>query len=486
MKHALLVLTVLFPLTAAAQFEARVHFSPIANLTYQLDCVAGAPIPCSTANLEELWKREFLRSDQDRELLAEWKRLRARYAQNVVLDRGSGESLGLFDKLRIAGFQSKNADEWAARLDLLTTPADRRAFERVLRQFEPRFAAWWQKEALAAGTSFAAKTETLLRSPAIADAVRQFHHFFGPDLPSPYELSFNLLYVPELVREATSGQQLQNYSLVEFKPTEKPAQRIDVAIHELCHFFFDSMPPERRTALQQRFTAMNRAGATPAFNLLNEALAAAFGNGMIARQVTPPAEFARYVATPGSFYANGAVDRAAKALLPWLDEWLAKGRTIHDPEFAGRYLSVLESAFGDDLLRPKLYLSEMLLFVDRAYGTSMRREVRRVLEVASLYASEGALSDEQSLATWRAEPRMNAVLIVHPENVPQLVQQKVVTEAQAKEIADELQARQRALYAFERGPFTHAYIVSASDANGVSALIGILASAKPFRGLHPF
>jgi hypothetical protein len=37
-----------------------------------------------------------------------------------------------------------------------------------------------------------------------------------------------------------------------------------------------------------------------------------------------------------------AIDRAAKAALPWLDEWLKNGRTIYYPEFVSQYISVLE------------------------------------------------------------------------------------------------------------------------------------------------
>jgi hypothetical protein len=405
-------------------------------------------------------------------MLQEWKRVR-------------GESPDLSDKFRIAGFQAAGVEDYATRLDLLTTPRERRAFERVVRHFHPRLSAWWDKEARKAGAALAKQTEALLRSPRIAEPVRRFHRFYAPVLPEPYELSFNLLYVPDLAREPTSGQQLQNYSLLEFKPEERPEQRIDVAVHELCHFFYDNMPPERHAALRQHFAAANRAGATPAWNLLNEALAAAFGNGMIARNATPPAAFERYIAAPRSFYDNSAVDRAAKALLPWLDGWLKEERTLHDPEFVRRYIGVLESAFGEDLLRPKLYLSEMFLFVDRQYGTSMRRQVRRALETASLYASEGSL-DEQTLASYRAEPRLNAVLIVHPENIPQLARLNILPEAEAGVIREEVAARQRALFAFERAPFTYGYIVVAKDADGVAGVIDALAEAKPFRGIYRF
>jgi hypothetical protein len=74
-----------------AQFRVRVKFDEIANLTYQLDCVASLPVSCSGGNLGELWKREFLKSDEDRRILKEWARLRDFYSTSVRLGK-SGES----------------------------------------------------------------------------------------------------------------------------------------------------------------------------------------------------------------------------------------------------------------------------------------------------------------------------------------------------------------------------------------------------------
>jgi hypothetical protein len=470
---------------ANAQFRVRVKFGEIANLTYQLDCVANLPVSCSGGNLSELWKREFLKTDEDRRMLKEWARLRDIYSQNVRLGKAgvSSSYVSLFDKIRIAGFQATSVEDYALKLDLLTNPADRREFERVVRHFQPPFNLWWRREAVKPGASFAKQTDALLRSPKIAASVKQFYDFYAPVLPADYEISFNLFYIPYTVKEPSSGQQLQNYSLMEFKAKEKPAQRVDIAVHELCHFFYDNVPPENYEKLSAAFYAENRAGAIPALNLLNETLATAFGNGIIARSVMPPAEFEKYITAPKSFYNNEAIDRAAKTALPWLDEWLKKGRTIHDAEFVDQYVSVLEKAFGANLLKPKLYLSEMFLFVDGKYVVSMRRQVRRTLETVSLYASEGSLTEE-NLNTYKSQPRLNSVFIVHAENVAELARHKIISEAQSKQIRDEFNAKQAVLFAVERAPFTYVYIIVAKDAECAGKLVEKLAGASQFKGIY--
>jgi hypothetical protein len=136
-------------------------------------------------------------------------------------------------------------------------PSDRADFEKVIRHFQPQFHAWWQSEAAKSGGEFALQTENLLRSPQISSQIKQFYDFYAPDLPENYEISFNLFYIPDFVRESTSGQQLQNYSLAEFKPGEKAEQRIDVVIHELTHFFYESMSAENAAKLRKAFLMLN-------------------------------------------------------------------------------------------------------------------------------------------------------------------------------------------------------------------------------------
>lgn len=482
-----LLFSIAFLSTAvAAQFRVNVRFNEIANLTYQLDCVGNLPVNCSAQNLNDLWKREFLKSDEDRRMLKEWKRLRELYSAQVQINKSSENNsyFALFDKIRIAGFQAASIEDYLTKLDLLTSPSDRREFERVVRNFAPRFNVWWRSEATKTGDKFAAATDRLLRSPKVAAPLKEFYDFYQPALPDDYEINFNLFFIPDSVKEASSGQQLQNYSLMEFRAKESPAQRIDIAVHELCHFFYDNMPPEAQAKLAESFRAQSRAAATPAYNLLNETLATAFGNGMIARAVTPPAEYEKYIAAKKSFYNNDAIDRAAKAVLPWLDEWLRKEKTINDAEFAGQYISVLEKSFGADLLNPKLYLSEMFLFVDGKYGVSMRRGVRRTLETASFYAAEGSLTDE-NLNDFKTQPFLNSVFIVHAETIAELVRQKIISETQAKQIREEFDSKQAVLFSTQRAEsFTYIYIVVAKDEDGVSKLIEKLAVAPQFQGIY--
>lgn len=481
----LLIVFVFSSATAQAQFQVRVKFNELANLTYQLDCVSDLPLSCSQGNFTELWNREFIKSAADREMIADWKRLRETYAQDFKLtDNEGGEySISIFEKLRIAGFQSDSVGDYTKRLDLLTAPVDRDAFERIIRHFEPRFKVWWERDAVKSGDEFARQTDALIRSPKISVPLRQFYNFYEPVLPENYELTFNLFYTPDFINEPSNGQQIQNYSIAEFTPGEKPEQRIDVVVHELCHFLFENAKPENEEELEKRFYALKRASAIPAYNLLNESLATTFGNGIIARAVTPEIEYARYASKPRSFYNNDGIDRAAKANLAWIDYWLKQGKTINDPQFVETYVSNLEKAFGDDLTKPKLYLSEQFLFVDAKIG-SLRREVRRRLEVFSFYASEGSWNETGLFDDYKRNPNLNSIFIVHPDNIGELVKNQIIEETQLAEIRDELRKSNSVLYSAERAPYIYKYIIVAPDKTEANKLIDKLALAKQFKGIH--
>ncbi len=200
---SLLFLLIVISFTAIApeaQFRVSVKFNEIPNLTYQLDCVSDLQIQCSRQNLGDLWTGEFLKTDEDRQMLKEWARLRDLYSKDVQLSEDSdanSSSINLFDKIRIAGFQAGGVEDYAARLDLLTAPADRSAFERVIRHFQPRFKIWWQTEAIKSGDDFAKQINVLISSPEISAAVKQFYNFYAPVLPADYEISFNLFYAPQ-------------------------------------------------------------------------------------------------------------------------------------------------------------------------------------------------------------------------------------------------------------------------------------------------
>ena len=476
----------------------QVRLDAFPNLTYQLDCVADVGIPCSQENFRALWQRELLRSPIDSALVARWRSVRARYSQEVAPKPEPGEvtfplsgrfeSLDLDERIRIAGLQSLSVQDYASRLELLVLPADRERPMEVVPHFQPRFDAWWRREAAVAGAPFARATEALLRGERTSRRLAAFARFYGSRLSSGDTLRFVLLYRPELVKESTSGQQIGTRSLVEFVPRERPEEGMDVVIHELSHFLFSRTPPQALAALESRFIALAAGGngaAIAAYNLLDEVLATTFGNGIIARDLVAPARFERRLATPGALYNNPAIDQGAKATLRWMDAWLDAGRTIDDPEFVTRYVAGLDSALGPALRTPQLHLKRAVVVGDERFGVPIGRLFRTAFRPSSMYLREDPCCTEATLAEFRGNPGVSALFVVRPSELAQLAALGVVTAAQAEEIRGRAGSG-GALFATRRGPSSVVYVLATPHAAGIEPLLRRLAAAPAlFDGFLP-
>lgn len=496
----LLAALALFATPAIAQSgpDLAVHFTPLANLTYQLDCVSGVQIPCSRENLAMLWTREFLRTAEDSAMVAEWARIRTRYETEIAPQAdedapalplvGRYEAVGIGESMRVAGLQATSLADYGQRMQLLALPDDAARLRTLAAYFLPRFDAWWQREAVPAGSPFATRVGELLRDPRIAGRIAQFARFYGVAFAPGESIEFSLLYRPSLVDEGTSGQQIGARSLVEFVAGERPEDRMDVVIHELCHYLLSRLPRERLAAVEASFVARAAAGhasAPAAYNLLNEALATTLGNGVLMRGFMEPAAYDAMIATERSLYNNPWIDGAAKATLPWIESWLDEGRAIDDPEFAPRFVAALDGAFGTTLQAPGGYLTRAVVVLDE-FDPSLRTGIRRILRPSSFYMGQSACCDEGMLADYRSKPGLNAVLVVLPGHLPALAEQEVVTRA----LADSIQARARAdggaIYAFRRSPTAFTYVVAAPSAERAEALLRQLVAAPTlFEGFLP-
>ena len=473
--------TLLLAATPVDHLRTRVIFSETANLTYQLDVVGGVLGHVGPADFAALWSKEFIKSDEDRRFIKQWADLEGRYNKSISLDgpdmplERPYSYVSIFERIRIAGLRSTSTDDFLNQVSLLVQPRDELQFAAVLRHFERPFHQWWQREAMGQGRTFVAGLRKLMTERQIQDRIEQFRKFYGPDLPGDYEAPFSLVYRPNLAKAPTNGQQLDGISVVEFLPKEKPEQRIDVILHEFCHFLYRSRSDQATVKFQQRFVDFGDPAAKPAFNLLNEGLATALGNGIIGRQERPQSEWDAFVRRPLSFYNNAHIDRAGKQLLILLDDWLPKGKTLDDPEFANAYLAALKREFGTELTAPALYLSEAFLYVDQRIGKEFSGELRRKLNVASAYSSVSDRINAELLGDLTQQPNLSAVFVVPADQIDSLVSTRVIDAADATVIGA---AKKPVLFGRRRGATAYTFVIVAESAAEAQPALKDLASAK--------
>jgi hypothetical protein len=464
-------------------FRFNVNFGEFTNLTYQLDCLNNLTY-CTTPDYQALWQKEFLQTEADKKMLESWRNIRNRYQkyfeiENEVkfpLDRRAN-AVNLSTKIQIAGLQAKNFDDYLSRLDLLVIPFEREEFAKVIKHFQPRFSAWWEKEAKPKGAGFETKTANLLANERIKSVISKVNNFYQPALPQGYLVTFNLFYRPQIVNAGSGGQAIENQLMVEFFADENPAGRLDVVLHEFCHFLLNSLAPKDHVELQNMFVKSGRATAFPAFGLLDESLASAFGNGMVARLFTRPEDWKKYLDYELSFYNNPNIDKAAKAILPILDDWLAKGGKLNDENFVKIYLDTLEKAFGEKLTSPKLYLGQAFMFIDEQFDRELRRPLRQTLNIASLYSEHGDLS-KIALDDFVNNPNLSSIYLVSPKSIKSLVSRKIITDKHAKEIQKIYKSEKKVLYSLKRNPNAYVFIAVAENDESLKQIVQDLANAE--------
>lgn len=471
-------------------FQFRVSYEETTNLIYQLDCLNNLT-NCGKDDYQALWEKEFFKTSEDRKILGDWAKIRNRYSGRILIDQAvkypldrRQNGINLYDKIMVAGLQAKSLEDYLTRLDLLVIPREREEFEKIVRHFQPRFSVWWENAAKEKGLIFAAQTNELLKSSAISENIAKFRNFYEPYLPKDYVITFDLFFRPNLAKSGSSGRALENRMIVEFLPDEKPERRIGVVLHEFCHFMFNNIEPEKQIEFQNAFLQTGRKSVVPAFNLLNETLATVFGNGIIQRSLVKSDTWQKYLAIDRSFYFDSNIDKAAKAVLPLMDEWLAKGGKMNDPQFVANYLDTLEKTFGERLLSPQLYLGQAFMFVDEKFDPSIRGSYQQIMKTASLSSRQGNINGA-NFEEYFSSPNLSAVFIVQPQNAEHLASKKVISARDFKEIRQAVKAEKKILYAIKRGENAYTFIIIAENNDAAKELLtNLAASPQAFTGRH--
>ena len=363
--------------SAPASAATLVHASPAANLVYQLDCVSHRIKSCGNRDgYAALWQIRFHIDVAHDEGVAAWARLQPhpRDANHELVASRTDPVL-----LRTASFGIDSIDRFVARLPEFLDPADVSTAREVIQRVRPAFDDWWNDRAEGPLAAQVATLQKAFRSGDIEDELTVMHRFFGLAPTDDTALSIELVrrVAPSLT---TSAESIGRYAIVEIGD-EAATLHMPVVVHEYVHYLFRSMPAKRYAALHARMLGTDGAHRSlervAAWNLFNEALATAIGNGRVARSITPE-DFAWRSARRRGLYNDDDVDAAAKALLPLIDWMFEAGHSIDDPAFADAYVGALSHAMGARLrscyesLQPSPMRASPM-----ATGRSWRRSSRR-------------------------------------------------------------------------------------------------------------
>lgn len=464
-----------------------VRFRLIPNLTYHLDVAADLLGMTGSENIRQLWTKRFLVTDEDRRMIERWRMSRQSVAPSGGQRRSKVrfpiEILGYTDdsetSIRGVGFDAADSTDYRARLAKVVAPAVADDLASVVDYFQPRFREWWSEVALPKGTPFADGIDKWIASPPLQRSLSSIVQFYRPQLPAGYALPMVLLYRPNDVKEPSNGQQLGKYAVAQFLPDELPSNRIDVVLHELCHFFFRSASDADLAAMQQRFLDLRDPAAVPAYNLLNEVMATALGNGVVGEQVSSAERWQKVLETPRSMYNDEDIDAGAKAVFPWIKTYLAEGGTLFDPGFPRRFTDSLKGALGERLVRPRVYFIRLLALYDDSLGAMEPGLLPRRLRCASYSRSTTDLSKAEPTEEFSPGPADSTLLIVSPKRLPRLVERGYISDDQLAEISAK-KVEPFVLFGHRRGRDAISMVLVANDPAGVDAGVAKIAAMDRF------
>jgi hypothetical protein len=351
------VILLLLATSSMAKHSLEYQVSPVGNLIYQLDCITKpSHFSCAQADFIALWEGEIKSQQDDQKYLDMWLESRQALDQNVTFSTensvsfktspnfptNAGNKINLLERIRVMAFKAETLKSYADLLELWL-PEKRVADEiRVLEYFWPRFDAWYkapQKDM----ERFVKEAEILTQKLNLSQTLDAMRVFYHSQLPADMVLPVNLIAHPK-AQGHTSGLVYGKNSLIEVLQGEKAADRMAVVVHEIAHFYHETAPSEHHQMVMDYFLSDDAQSGKVGYFLFNEAMATAIGNGMIEQAMKSTEYFTRYLAHPMSFYADEAIDAAAKSSFELVKDAFAQGSAVDK-----KFLIALDAQWHTDL-----------------------------------------------------------------------------------------------------------------------------------------
>ncbi len=452
--------------------------TPEVDVLYLLDCLAGVE-KCSRDAYEELAATLGLSTD-DRALIAEWGMIRGRYDRGVRIIPGPrvgfpsdlDREINLGRRLRLGGYEAGRVQDFRRVTRLLLLPADADRTAAIVRHFRDRYLPYWRTTARGLVEPAVRRLAAFTRQHELLGLFERIAGFYQAQLPDPPVVTFHLLVRPRS-SGATTGKQLENHALIEVIPGQPPEARIDVVAHELFHYFLDRTPISVRTELLRAFIAAPDPASLAVYGLLDESLATAFGNGLVAEAVLPPEQFERRLTRKGSLYDRESIDETAKATLALVRAYLSAGRTLSDPAFVSDYLKATRERLGERLDRPLFRLNRMGL----GHADELEHPAKGLGRLAQGRWTSMSLDE---LPDFLVEyPSVSAALFVTGDQVANPTRwATALPPGGLALLARESKHHTASLYAFRRSPKAWLYVFVGRPGDAISKLTASLGARQ--------
>ena len=472
-----------FPMTAVV--------SEIGNLSYHLDCLSGW-IQCSEKSYQDLWKTKLNWSSDDDKALKEWSFIRQKYDQSIHFDseslnktgvRSRSDGIDYGKRLRAASYEARSMGDFSRRTSFFMTAPDAQKCTDILSRFYPRFHTWWATGAAKVMKRWTNRLADIVVKHRLDKMLGDVRVLYSSELKTTTEFRFLLIYKPREKGGDSRAECFDERSVIEVSEGENPSERVDVIWHEMFHYFYHTASFDNHLNLLQSFATSKEPAAVAAYNLLDESLATALGNGLVVERIQSPDDFKRYFAKPNSFYNNIHIDKMSKNTMSLIRERLSSGESIYESDFPSLWLKGYQEALAVDAMNPKVFLKNMFFAYDDQFK-SADQLLTRGIKTNSVFSASPAASAEVINKAVKFNLQ-SGVILVSTNNVHTLEAWKsVIGDAALQDIHKIVSSRANPLvFGVRRDPKAYLFVIVASDPRQMNEAIGrFLAADRVFVG----
>lgn len=267
---------------ASAPLEMRLHVdaSLRTNAVYHLACLAGS-ITCSRDVFERFWKDRLHESADDRRTVAEWQRLLATVVErapamgpspllvNAVPMHPDGLArsqvmAGLLETRSAAGLQRRAPGLSRVEADELLGLVD-----RVERRIRP----WWMAEGQRAAKARIRGVAETARRNHMPQALGRMAQFLESAPPSRHAYVHAIAPPEPESKDYTATAILNHLPMEAVAAADDPNAVVHGAVHEIGHYLYDYIPPDKHLALVNEFVASGAPSVAGIYSYLHEAMA---------------------------------------------------------------------------------------------------------------------------------------------------------------------------------------------------------------------
>ncbi len=348
----LLLIATSSQLAATAKPMPDIEFSsnPVHGLYNFVQGIAGGPGGTSRS-LTEIFEQSDYNNQTYRQIIERFREV------NLSYDYAFSEEVAhrhnkrqITELLVMASSQAKDIDDFAQRIMGLLTNADLMIVIETLKAYEPIYQELiW----LPAYQRFQKDIVNLNKRAKEIGFAEQFvvaSKFYNANWKA--DLPFKVYLAPIPVENGYTTATPQG-NIISYITTyiSDPDSVLAVVFHELAHLLYANQPMEFQGEMENAFLDSDSYHKAHAYQLLNESLATAVGNGWFYKN-------SKGILDENDWYHSRFINQQAKSIYELVELYLSTGKTL-DLQFIDKYIKQYAQNFPKGYLEPDSFLANV-------------------------------------------------------------------------------------------------------------------------------